>query len=177
MSALSTPAAVFKSAGEGQAQGGWGLGGCEGFQTQRPQGSELSRLLQAATVQMSHPPRESSHMVGLDDFLIKPVSLLFSVERTPTHPLVTGVAAAAGGSAGLVPEATAGAGAGAVTQAEESSQLEARQSAVQAVAHERLKRNRAVDVVADEPGDDLFVEVREPTRKPPLSEGNLAQLA
>lgn len=112
-------------------------------------------------------------MFGAGDGALRPANPLSGVERAGHIPRVTGVAAAAGGSAGLAPEATAGAGAGAgaVTQAEESSLLEARQSAVRAVAHERRLRNRAVDVVADELGDDLFVEVRETTPSSPPSEG------
>lgn len=37
--------------------------------------------------------------------------------------------------------------------------VEARRLAVAAVARERAMRNRAVDVVVDEPGDDLFMAV------------------
>lgn len=45
------------------------------------------------------------------------------------------------------------------SQAEQSSQAEARRAAVHAVAHERLVRNRAMGLVTNEPGDDLYIEV------------------
>ncbi|MEW5304523.1 MAG: hypothetical protein WDW36_007132 [Sanguina aurantia] len=129
----------------------------------RLEGCELRKVVAHghSASEVAHPHGRLSCMFGAGDGALRPANPLSGVERAGHIPRVTGVAAAAGGSAGLAPEATAGAGAGAgaVTQAEESSLLEARQSAVRAVAHERRLRNRAVDVVADELGDDLFVEM------------------